>query len=108
MPRACRAYPLPPPRRPLERVECSNCGRTWGVYAGTIPRMWTRFGDKLLCDTHACNAELERLRDEARKAAAAQQPSPLRSGRNELQADGRAPCVAAAAQLRCGSARPRG
>ncbi len=62
MPRPWRAYPLPQIGRPLERVQCSHCARTWGVYAGTIPRMWTRIGDKLLCDTQACSAELERLR----------------------------------------------
>ncbi len=69
MPRSSRAHHLPPPRRPLVRVQCTNCGRTWGVYEGGTPRMWTRLGDALYCDTHLCNAELDRVRAERRAKA---------------------------------------
>ncbi len=68
MSRVSRIYPLPSPRRPLQRVRCSNCGRTWGVYEGTIPRLWTLVDDRLFCDTHGCNAEMERHRAERQPA----------------------------------------
>jgi hypothetical protein len=51
-------YKLPPPARPIERVRCSVCGRTWAVYAGKTPRLWTVVAKKVFCDRRPCNAAM--------------------------------------------------
>ncbi len=72
MPRVSRTPRLPPSRHPIEQVRCSVCGRTWAVYEGRLPRMWTAFADEVFCDRRPCNAELARGRAAAQVRAMAQ------------------------------------
>jgi hypothetical protein len=79
MARPSRSKPLPPARHPIERIRCSNCGRTWAVYEGRSPRMWTVLADGIFCDRRPCNAALEERRATIKRAdessAAVVQPS---------------------------------
>jgi hypothetical protein len=71
MARPSRSKPLPPARHPIERIHCSCCGRTWAVYEGRNPRMWTVLADAVFCDRRPCNAALE----EKRASMKADEPS---------------------------------
>jgi hypothetical protein len=61
MPRVSRTFKLSP-RQPIEQVRCSACGRTWAVYEGRIPRMWSVHSNEIFCDRRPCNAALARVR----------------------------------------------
>jgi hypothetical protein len=61
MPRVSRTFKLSP-RQPIEQVRCSACGRTWAVYEGRIPRMWSVISNEIFCDRRPCNAALARMR----------------------------------------------
>ncbi len=62
MARTSRMPKLPPPAHRIERVRCSVCGRTWGVYEGKIPRMWSVQGDAVFCDRRSCIAAFDQVR----------------------------------------------
>ena len=48
------ADPHTPSRRGVERIFCSICGRSWGVYLGKTPRMWNVRAGKVFCDRRTC------------------------------------------------------
>ena len=66
MPRPSRTPKLPPSAQPIERIRCAACGRTWAVYQGKTPRMWSSHGGEVFCDRRPCNAELDQRRKMAR------------------------------------------
>jgi hypothetical protein len=79
MARPSRSNPLPPSRQPIERIRCSHCDRTWAVYEGRYPRMWTVLPDAVFCDRRPCNAALEESRAAAKrseKPSTAARPGP--------------------------------
>ena len=66
MARISRMPKLPPSTHPIERIHYCVCGRTWGVYEGKLPRMWSVHENDVFCDRRACNAALDRARAVAR------------------------------------------
>jgi hypothetical protein len=62
MARISRTPKLPPSPHRIERVRCSACGRTWGVYEGKLPRLWNAHEGDVFCDRRPCNAALDRAR----------------------------------------------
>jgi hypothetical protein len=75
MARISRMPKLPPSPHRIERVRCCVCGRSWAVYEGNIPRMWSVHESGLFCDRRSCNAALDQARGLAR--AACDSPSAL-------------------------------
>jgi hypothetical protein len=86
MARPSRSNPLPPARRPIERIRCTNCGRTWAVYEGRNPRMWTVLPDAVFCDRRPCNAALEEMRASAKRAGKPPTPARTEPGRETKRA----------------------
>jgi hypothetical protein len=84
MARPSRTNPLPPARHPIERIRCSHCGRTWAVYEGRNPRMWTVLPSAVFCDRRPCNAALEAHRAGGKRAEKAS--STARSGASRPEA----------------------
>ena len=60
MPRVSRTPKMPPSRHPIQRICCTNCGRSWAAYEGRIPRGWNVLGDAVFCDRRPCSAALAR------------------------------------------------
>ena len=53
----------------IVRVACSVCRRTWAVYEGTLPRMWTALEQQLVCDLPACREAAGAPTVDGRRAA---------------------------------------
>ncbi len=89
MPRVSRKPKLPPSRHPIERIRCSICGRSWAVYEGRTPRLWTVLRNKIFCDRRPCNAALElarsRSQDGAREPPRASRTPKLPPPRHPIQ-----------------------
>ena len=68
MARISRMPKLPPSSYPIERVRCCVCGRTWAVYEGKVPRMWSIHSRDVFCDRRSCTAALDQARQMAKAA----------------------------------------
>ena len=86
MARPSRSNPLPPARHPIERIRCSHCGRTWAVYEGRNPRMWTILPDAVFCDRRPCNAALEDFRSAGKRPEKASRTARNGASRRESKA----------------------